>query len=61
MYKVQRKREGSFAVELHGVSLIVKEIIIKGNYISSESEHFGEHDGIKISLFESSYNVRITG
>ena len=29
MYKVQRKREGSFAVELHGVSLIIKEITIK--------------------------------
>jgi len=57
MYKVQRKREGSFAVELHGVSLIVKEITIKGNYISSELEHFREHDGVKISLFESSYNV----
>ena len=52
MYKVQRKREGSFTVELHGVSLIIKEITIKGNYISSESEHFGEHDGVKFPYLE---------
>jgi len=56
MYKVQRKREGSFAVELHGVSLIVKEITIKGNYISSELEHFGEHNGVKFPYLK----VRVT-